>query len=365
MLRSNRKRTSSTPNTAMTIPFRVGLTLVTYDGTHDQLLVDAALAERLGYDDVWFGDVGAPDALTMAAVVADRTETVRIGTAVTPVFTRTPAVLAATSATLHQLSGGRFMLGLGSSSERMVESWHGLSFEHPLARVRETTQLVRQLLAGEKSDFTGRTLSSHGYRQAPIEGEIPIYLAALRPRMLRLAAEIGDGVIFNFFPRSVLPSLLGHVEEGARSAGKEPGSVEVVCRFQVAVTEQVDLHINYLRHFLAPYFAQSVYNRFLAFSGYQEMAATIADGWAKKDRQQTMEALTDELIHDIAIIGDEAYCQERIREYARDGIHTHIISCPSLDPVTRLQTFSAFGKEKFDFPEMADPGSSGTRRAAG
>lgn len=349
----------------MTIPFRVGMTLVSYDGTLGQVLEDAALAEQLGYDDVWFGDVGAPDALTVAAVVADRTEKVRIGTAVTPVFTRTPAVLAATSATLHQLSGGRFLLGLGSSSERMVESWHGLSFDHPLARVRETTELVRQLLRGEKSDFAGETLSSHGYKQAPIDGVVPIYLAALRPRMLRLAAEIGDGVIFNFFPRSVLSTILGHVHDGARDAGKAPGDVEVVCRFQVAVTDRIDEHVNYLRHFLAPYFAQSVYNRFLAWCGHEEMAATIADGWAKKDRQQTLNALTDDLIHDIAVIGDEAYCQERIREYARLGIHTHIISCPSLDPVTRLQTFSAFGPEKFDFTGVADERSSGQREAAG
>jgi len=333
----------------MSIPFRVGMTLVSYDGYVGQLLEDAALAEQLGYDDVWFGDVGAPDALTTAAVVADRTSNVRIGTAVTPVFTRTPAVLAATSATLQQLSGGRFMLGLGSSSEKMVESWHGLSFGHPLSRVRETTDLVRHLLSGEKSDFTGLTLSSHGYRQAPTEGGVPIYLAALRPRMLRLAAEIGEGVIFNFFPQSALPKILEFVHEGAHNAGKKPEDVEVVCRFQVAVTDQVEEHVNYLRYFLAPYFSQSVYNRFLAWCGYEDMAATIAAGWANKNREQTMNALSDELIHDIAVIGDRDYCQARIREYAQMGIHTHIISCPSLDPATRMQTFSAFGKEQFDF----------------
>ena len=325
------------------------MTLVSYDGYVGQLLEDAALAEQLGYDDVWFGDVGAPDALTTAAVVADRTSNVRIGTAITPVFTRTPAVLAATSATLQQLSGGRFMLGLGSSSEKMVESWHGLSFDHPLSRVRETTDLVRHLLSGEKSDFTGLTLNSHGYRQAATEGGVPIYLAALRPKMLRLAAEIGDGVIFNFFPQSALSKILGFVHEGAHNAGKKPEDVEVVCRFQVAVTDQVEEHVNYLRYFLAPYFSQSVYNRFLAWCGHEDIAATIAAGWANKDREQTMNALTDELIHDIAVIGDKDYCQARIREYAQMGIHTHIISCPSLDPATRIQTFSAFGKEQFDF----------------
>lgn len=333
----------------MAIPLRVGMTLVTYDGYINQLLEDAVLAEQLGYDDVWFGDVGSPDALTTAAVIADRTNKVRIGTAVTPVFTRTPAVLAATSATLQQLSGGRFMLGLGSSSEKMVESWHGLSFEHPLARVRETTELVRKLLKGEKSNFDGLTLSSHGYQQKPVKSEVPIYLAALRPNMLRLAAEIGDGVIFNFFPKSALPKILGYVHEGAQCGGKKPEDVEVVCRFQVAVTDQVEEHVNYLRFFLAPYFSQSVYNRFLAWCGYEEMAATIAEGWAKKDREQTMGAVTDDLIHDIAIIGDRDYCQARIREYAEMGIHTHIISCPSLDPGTRTQTFSAFGREQFEF----------------
>lgn len=333
----------------MVVPFRVGMTLVSYDGHIGQILDDAELAEQLGYDDVWFGDVGAPDALTAAAVVADRTSTVRIGTAVTPVFTRTPAVLAATSATLQELSGGRFILGLGSSSERMVESWHGLSFDHPLARVQETTNLVRKLLSGEKSNFSGLTLNSHGYQQTRIEKPVPIYLAALRPRMLRLAAEIGEGVIFNFFPRTALPKILGYVHEGAKKAGKKPDDVEVVCRFQVVVTNQVEEHVGYLRYFLAPYFSQTVYNSFLAWCGYEEMAATIADGWVKKDRQQTMNAVSDELIHDIAIIGDKAYCQARIREYAKMGINTHIISCPSLDPEVRMQTFAAFGREQFDF----------------
>ena len=139
------------------------------------------------------------------------------------------------------------------------------------------------------------------------------------------------------------------MHEGAHNAGKKPEDVEVVCRFQVAVTDQVEEHVNYLRYFLAPYFSQSVYNRFLAWCGYEDMAATIAAGWANKDREQTMNALSDELIHDIAVIGDRDYCQARIREYAQMGIHTHIISCPSLDPATRMQTFSAFGKEQFDF----------------
>ncbi|MDX1580153.1 MAG: LLM class flavin-dependent oxidoreductase, partial [Alphaproteobacteria bacterium] len=134
-------------------------------------------AEANGLPDAWFGDGGAPDSLTTAAILAAHTEKLRIGIAVTPVFSRTPAVLAATANAIGQVLPGRFIMGLGSSSQPMMEGWHGVKFEKPLTRVKETAQMVRSMLAGEKSNFQGDTLTSKGYQQMPLDEPVPIYLA--------------------------------------------------------------------------------------------------------------------------------------------------------------------------------------------
>ncbi len=333
----------------MTVPQRIAVTLPNPRGvlaTLDQ----AVWAEEHGYDDVWFADSSGIDALTTAAAVAERTSRVRIGTAIIPVFTRTPAVLAATTHILHELSGGRFILGLGSSSHTMMVNWNGQVFDKPLTRVKETTQLVRQMLTGARSDFDGVTVQSHGYRQLPLEEGIqPIYIAALRSKMMEMAAQIGDGVIVNLFPRKVLPRILDHMKTGAERADKRAEDVEVVCRHMVCVTKDKEAARNVIRANFAPYYATPVYNDFLAWSGYPEMAAEIKSGWAAKDRARTTCAITDELVDQIAILGTADECRDRIRESAEGGITTHIISATTPDPEEAEATYAAFTGDNFDF----------------
>jgi probable F420-dependent oxidoreductase len=283
-------------------------------------------AEANGYTDAWFGDGGAPDALTTAAALGGVAPSVRIGVAVTPVYTRTPAVLAATANALGQILPGRFVMGLGSSSQNMVEGWHGLKLEKPVSRVRETAIMVRSMLKGEKSDFDFGTLSSHGYRQFPLESPPPIYLAALRPNMIEMAAEVGDGVIFNLWPKRALPKMMEHVRIGAERAGKNWKEVEIVNRAMVLVTDDKKEARNRFRAAFAPYYATPVYNAFLAWAGYEEAADTITKGWAAKNRDMTTGALTDALIDEIAIIGSEGECRARMLEDAQGGVHTHIVA---------------------------------------
>ncbi|MBF0276955.1 MAG: LLM class flavin-dependent oxidoreductase [SAR324 cluster bacterium] len=331
----------------MSIPQKIALTLPHPEGLAGTLS-RAVWAEERGFDDVWFADVSGADALTTAAVVAERTERVRIGTAIIPVFTRTPGVFAATTYVLNKISQGRFVLGLGSSSHTMMENWHGLAYEKPLTRVKETATLVRSMLNGEKSDFNGLSISSRGYRQDPVEpGSQPIFLAGLRPRMLEMAAEFGDGVILNLFPKDALPKMMAHIAIGAERAGKTNAEREIVCRHQVIVTEDKDSARDLFRKGFAPYYATPVYNKFLAWAGYQHAADSIAEGWKQRDRAKTGSALSDELIDQIAIIGSKEECQERIRAYAEEGIHTHIISC--ISPGETEQTQEAFAPDNFSF----------------
>jgi probable F420-dependent oxidoreductase len=331
----------------MTVPQRTAVTLPNPRGI-EATLDQAVWAEEQGYDDVWFADSSGIDALTLAVAVAERTSRVRIGTAIIPVFTRTPAVLASTTHILNKISNGRFILGLGSSSQPMMVNWNGQVFEKPLTRVKETTQLVRQMLSGAKSDFDGVTVQSHGYRQPPIPpGEQPIYIAALRSRMMQMAAEVGDGVIVNLFPRQVLPRMMRHMKIGAEKAGKRAEDVEVVCRQMVCVTKDKEAARNVIRASFAPYYATPVYNDFLAWSGYPKMAAEIKEGWAAKDRARTCGALTDELVDQIAILGTAEECQDKIRECSEGGITTNIISATTPNPDEAEATYQAFTRENF------------------
>ena len=331
----------------MSVPQRTALTLPDPRGVEATIEI-AKWAEAEGYDDLWFADSSGIDALTTAAAVALNTQRCRIGTAIIPVYSRTPAVLASTAHVLHKLSEGRFILGLGSSSQTMMENWHGLTFEKPLTRVKETVQLIQSMLRGEKSDFDGATVKSRGYRQLPLdESAQPIFMAALRGRMLEAAAEFSDGVILNLFPKDALPKMMQHIKVGAERAGKQLEDIEIVCRHQVVVSDDVAASRNMLRAGFAPYYATPVYNAFLSWAGYEGVASTIREGWAEKDRNKTTGALDDKLVDDIAIIGDKQACQDRIREYAEAGITTHIISCVS--PRDTQATYQAFTGNEFSF----------------
>jgi probable F420-dependent oxidoreductase len=306
-------------------------------------------AEANGYTDAWWGESVAPDALTATAALGALTKDIRIGIAISSVFSRTPAVFASTANALEQIMPGRFVLGLGSSSPGMVEGWHGQVFEKPLSRVKETTMAIRSMLAGEKSNVSGVTINSHGYRQMGMESPPPIYLAALRSKMIETAAETGDGVIFNLWPKSALPKMMEHVKIGAERAGKKWQDVEIVNRAMVLVTDDKPEARDRFRAGFGPYYATSVYNNFLGWAGFEEAAARILEGWQERDRNKTGAALTDDLIDEIAIIGSAEECRDRIKEDAEGGVHTHIIAPQSNDADETQRTFDAFSSDVFSF----------------
>lgn len=306
-------------------------------------------AEANGFPDAWWGEAGAPDALTTTAALGALTRTIRIGVAVSSVYARTPVVFAATANALEQIMPGRFVMGLGSSSPAMVEGWHGQTFEKPLSRVKETAEAVQAMLKGEKTNIDGVTIKSRGYAQMGLESPPPVYLAALRSKMIETAAEVSDGVIFNLWPRSALPRMMDHVKIGAERAGKDPANLEIVNRAMVLVTDDKAAARDRFRAGFAPYYATSVYNNFLAWAGFEDAAATILEGWQERDRKKTGAALTDDLIDEIAIIGDEDECRERIRSDASGGIDTHIIAPQTADPAEAQRTFDAFKGDVFSF----------------
>jgi probable F420-dependent oxidoreductase len=303
----------------------------------------ARRAEDLGYESIWIAETGGPDPFVLAGAVAQVTKRVRIGLAVSPVYIRTPATIAAAAGTVSQLAPGRFILGLGASSHAIVENWHGLPFERPLTRVRETVTAVRGMLAGQKVALDGRTLRTRGFRlMVPPAAPVPIYVGALRPAMLELAGEIGDGVAVNLLPVEALPPTREHLAAGAQRAGKDAARLEVVCRQQVLVTDDRAAARDLFRTALTGYFATPVYNKYAAWYGFAEEAALIAKGFHSGDRELTRRGMTDRFVDSVAIFGSLEECRERIAAYVAAGVDTTAISVLSFDPAVFKKTVEGF-----------------------
>jgi probable F420-dependent oxidoreductase len=287
----------------------------------------AVRAEReWGYDAIWLAETNGPDSASLAGALALATERVTLGTAIVPVYNRTPAVLAMTAGTLAELSRGRFVLGVGSSSHAIMENWNGVAFEKPLAHVRDAVAIVRAALAGEKTDHQGKALRSRGLRLGTRAKPPPIYVAALREKMLELAGEIGDGLILNLFPPAALPDILGAYRRGAAKSGRDASGDEVVCRLMVAITDDVAAARNAVRLGFTGYFAQPVYNAYLRWYGFEKEAQALSDAFARGDRAGSAAALTDELIDSIAVLGSAERCRERIAAYVEGGVTTPVLA---------------------------------------
>lgn len=303
----------------------------------------ARRAEDLGYESIWIAETGGPDPFVLAGAVAQVTRRVRIGLAVSPVYIRTPATIAAATGTVAQLAEGRFILGLGSSSHAIVDGWHGTPFRKPLARVRETVTAVRGMLAGEKVALDGETLRTHGFRlMVPAPAPVPIYVGALRPAMLELAGEIADGVAINLLPVAAVAPTRAAIAAGAGRAGREAAALEVVCRQQVVVTDDKAAARDLFRNALTGYFATPVYNRYAAWYGFEEEARLIAEGFRSGDRAMTRRGMTDRLVDAIAIFGTLDECRARLAEYVAAGVDTTAISVLSFDPAVFARVIEGF-----------------------
>ncbi len=304
----------------------------------------AVRAEReWGYDAIWMAETNGPDSFTLAGAIAAVTSRIEIGTAIVPVYNRSPAVLAMSAGSLAQLSEGRFVLGLGSSSHTIVQDWNGLAFERPLAHVRETVELVRQALSGKKTDWSGEVLRSKGLRLGCVpERPVPIYLAALRERMLELAGEVGEGLIVNFFPVTALPRILDAYRRGAKRAGRDASGDEVVCRFQVCVTDDVPAARNMARMGFTGYVAQPVYNAYFKWCGFEKEAEAVAAAFARGDRAGSAAAMTDELIDRVTILGSAESCREQLAEFVAAGVTTPVLAPLAADRAGIEAVFTAF-----------------------
>lgn len=282
--------------------------------------------EDRGYGACWTSEVQGPDAFTQLGALAVTTD-LQLGVAVVPVQTRTPMVLGMTAVTLGQMSGGRFTLGLGASSEVIVTKWAGRSFDAPLTHVRETVEALRPMLSGERSSYQGRFVDFETYKPASAPPKpVPLFLGSLNPKSLRQAGELADGVCLNQVAPEHVPQLLEHVREGADAAGRDiefgngPDRYGVMARLFCAVTDDVAAARSVVKSVFAPYIATSVYNRFYRSLGYEEEAQAIAEAAERGDRDAIVEGMSDELVDDIFVLGSAEEVAGRVHDYVEAGV---------------------------------------------
>jgi probable F420-dependent oxidoreductase len=297
----------------LTVPF-AGVPLA----AHEPLV---RRAEAAGYDDLWTGETNGSDGFTPLALAAAWTSRMRLGTGVVNPFTRGPAVLAQHAAALADASGGRFVLGLGASSDVIVERWNQRPFEKPLSRMREIVPALREVLAGGRGPG--------GFRlETPPAEPVPIVVAALRDRMLRLGGELGDGTFVNFLPLPAVEHVVARVREG--EAGRDP--TEIICRFFCIPGDGIDV----ARFIFAAYATVPVYEAFFRALGYGEEIDPMVTAWREGDRKGALAKAPEALIREIFIFGEPDAMKERLHAFAERGITTLVLTPIGADLIDEL-----------------------------
>jgi probable F420-dependent oxidoreductase len=279
-------------------------------------------AEAVGYDDLWSGETTGTDAFTPIALAAAWTEHMRLGTGVVNAFTRGPAVLAQYAAALQDASGGRFCLGIGSSSDVIVERWNQFPFQKPLTKVRETVEILRTVLAGERGP------GGFKLETAP-DLPPPIYIAALRGRMLRLGGALGDGTFVNFLPLSSVDKVIAEIHTGEREAGKPEGSSDVLCRF-FCIPRPADEALPFARWMFSAYATVPVYEQFFRWLGWGDAIDPMVAAWNEGDREKARALAPEDLIREIFIFGAADEQKQRLGKFVEGGITTPVLTpiCP-------------------------------------
>jgi probable F420-dependent oxidoreductase len=296
-------------------------------------------AERLGYTDAWSYEADGLDCFASLAPVALATR-MRLGTAIANVFTRGPATLAMSAASLADLAPGRFCLGIGAGSQPIVEAWNGGRFSLPATRVREMVQVVRAALAGERVVFRGKALAVDGFRLArPPAQPVPIYVAALRAGMLRVAGEVADGVILNWLAAADVPRVVGIVRDAAAVAGRDPSGVEITARLLVNVDPpgpEADLGVR--RHVTA-YLNVPVYRAYQEWLGRSAELASMWQAWERGDRKAAVAAVPEGVMGDLILRGSMPEIRAHVGRYLDAGIDTAFLQVSTLqpDPARRRQ----------------------------
>jgi F420-dependent oxidoreductase-like protein len=313
-------------------------------------------AERLGVDSVWSSEAWGWDAITPLAYLAARTSRIKLGCGIIQAGTRTPALTAMTALTLASMSKDRFLLGLGTSGPQVIEGWHGLPFDRSLQRMRETVEIVRVAVRGERLAYKGKIYElprpggeGRALRtSAPPHPGIPIYLATLGPRSLEMTGEIADGWLASAFVPEHANVFFEPIRAGAARAGRSFSDLDLQAGGTVAFSDEVDRLIAARR----PGFAfqmgamgsrqHNFYTESYARQGYEELARAVQHLWLEGRREEAAALIPAEFVLQANLLGTDEMVKQRIRVYRDAGVTTLRVQPQGVTITERLQTLGQF-----------------------
>lgn len=311
----------------MALPIRPGLTVPLPGPLHSHREKLSELVD-LGYTDIWSAESDGADGFTPLALAAAWEPRLRLGTAIIPAFTRSPACFAQCVASLADAAPGRFAIGIGSSSNVIVERWNGVPFVEPYKKVRDVVRFLRDAFEGEKVSKTYDTFEVQGFRLGVRpEHKPPILVAALREGMLRLAAREADGAIINWLSPTDVIKVAGVVRDAAGGDDRE-----IVCRIFVCPSENAAVVREAARFAIAAYLNVPVYAAFHDWLGRGEQLRPMWDAWQSGDRKAALAAIPDTLVDELVVHGSPAACRAAIQTYFDNGVTTTSLAILPLDP---------------------------------
>jgi F420-dependent oxidoreductase-like protein len=313
----------------------------------EQQLALVRAAEDAGYDSVWAAEAYGSDAATVLAWLAAQTSRIKLGSGIFQMPARSPAMTAMTAATLDQLSGGRMLLGIGSSGPQVAEGWHGQRFAKQLLRTREYVEIVRKALARERlvydgdyyelplPDGPGKAIK---LTIAPVQERIPVYIASIGPKNVQLTGEIADGWLPIFFSPEYVGDARQVLAEGAAQAGRElDDSFDIAPTVNVCIDDDIDRARDVMRPFIALYVGgmgsreRNFYNALVQRYGFADAAKEIQDLYLDGKRDEAAAAVPTELIDMITIVGPSDRVRERLAVYRDAGVGTMLVSAIAFD----------------------------------
>lgn len=307
---------------------QLGLHLTVGGGGHAERLKLATEAEDLGYSSLWVAEVSGPDALVTLGALAVNTSKAELATGVIPMQIRTPGVNAMAFLTIHELSGGRAIAGLGVSSPVIVERWHGASYKKPVTAMRECVTIMRQLFTEGRSKFDGEIYKTDFRLGMRLAKKPPrIFLAGLNAPMLRLAGELADGVLMNYSPPEAMPAMIREIHAGAAKAGRNPAEIDVGIYIRMCITEEESKAVDQFRRELATYAFVDSYSKMFARYGLADEFAELRRLWKEGKRDEAPNAISEASARKIAVFGSAQAGRDFVAKFRAAGI-THPVVFP-------------------------------------
>lgn len=314
-------------------PLGLALNLWERMTTWSETVEIARLADELGYDVLVLPESFGRDGFVLCDRLLAATSRIRVCLGIANIYSRSPAVLASAAATLDEASGGRFVLGLGSSTPNLVEGWHGLHFERPGRRMRETVEMCRRVWARDKTPYTGEIFRAGGVRLAfaPLRDRIPIWMGALLERSLERTGELGDGWMPTLLPEECVAAGRAALARGAARSGRDPNELSIAPTFQLFVNDDADAALGMVKFAVAIYYGPpaSPYAKAAADLGYEDDVKAVADAYAQGGSAAAAAATSERLARSVSIVGPLSDCRARTETLLAKGADLVLVGLPA------------------------------------